>query len=66
MSSTAFTHVATSIPSSLADAQDFFRLGMMYSTGAAVSADHGVRSQVVQHCGYARQRRGCAAAPGNR
>jgi uncharacterized protein len=39
LSSAASAHVATSVPSSLADAQDFFRLGMMYSTGASVPTD---------------------------
>lgn len=39
MSSAASAHVATSVPSSPADAQDFFRLGMMYSTGASVPTD---------------------------
>jgi uncharacterized protein len=39
MSSAAYDHMATSIPSCLAHAHDFFRLGMMYSTGASVPAD---------------------------
>jgi uncharacterized protein len=39
LSSAASAHVAPSVPSSLADAQDFFRLGMMYSTGASVPTD---------------------------
>jgi uncharacterized protein len=39
MSSAASAHVATSVPSGLADAQAFFRLGIRYSTGASVPAD---------------------------
>jgi hypothetical protein len=39
MSSAASARVATSLPSGVAGAQDFFRLGMMYSTGASVPAD---------------------------
>ena len=37
MSNTAAMHAATDVPAGVAE--DFFRLGMMYSTGAAVPAD---------------------------
>ncbi len=39
MSNSAAAHAQTRIPRGMADPQDFFRLGMMYSTGAAVPAD---------------------------
>jgi uncharacterized protein len=39
MSSTAFTRVESSIMPATAGAEDLFRLGMMYSTGASVPAD---------------------------
>ena len=39
MSNRAAMHVATDLPGGIADPQDYVRLGMMYSTGAAVPAD---------------------------
>lgn len=39
MSSAASAHVKSTVRHRKADAQDFFRLGMMYSTGASVPAD---------------------------
>jgi uncharacterized protein len=39
MSTAAAIHTGADRPAGVAGPQDFFRLGMMYSTGAAVPAD---------------------------